>query len=67
MIAKHPGQCVPHEYQDQTYGEGYRVMNDCKVDQHTIGYRCTVCAPRKENGKRRAGIYLRHELIIKRG
>jgi len=29
------------EYQDQTYGRGKRLHNDC--DSRTEEYRCTVC------------------------
>jgi hypothetical protein len=32
-------ECVcPHEFQDQRYGKGKRVMNPMKS-----GHRCTVC------------------------
>ena len=67
MIAKHPGECRPHEYQDTTYGKGFRVMNPVKTDrQAEPAYRCTVCAPPKEHGKKRGGVYGLSQLIVAR-
>lgn len=67
MIAKHPG-CKPHAFQDAAYGAGFRVMNPVKVGaKDEAAYRCTVCAPPKEQGKKRGGIYLRSQLVVRRG
>lgn len=64
MIAKHPGDCIPHTYQDSRYGKGFRVMNPCR-DGKTA--RCTVCAPIKEPCKRRGGTFLLSDLKVLRG
>lgn len=38
------GGCTQHEFQDKEYGEGWRLMNDCKkVNGKYSSYRCTVC------------------------
>ena len=66
MIAKHPGQCRPHAFQDATYGNGFRVMNPSPIDKNETGYRCTVCAPPKETGKKRGGVFRLHELVVLR-
>lgn len=67
MIAKHPG-CKPHEYQDTTYGKGFRVMNPIKVGpKDEAAYRCTVCAPKKVSMSKRGGVYKRSELTVLRG
>ena len=67
MIAKHPNPCK-HEYQDATYGPGFRVMNHIKtMDKEEAGYRCTVCAPLKVKSHKRGGVFRRSELIVKRG
>lgn len=65
MIAKHPNPCK-HEFQDAEYGPGFRLMNPIKVGpKDEAKYRCSVCAPRKEAGKKRGGVYARSELIVK--
>jgi hypothetical protein len=67
MIAKHIG-CKPHEYQDTTYGKGFRVMNPVKVGmKEEPAYRCTVCAPPKAKSLKRGGVFKRSELTILRG
>lgn len=68
MIAKHPGECRPHAYQDATYGKGFRVMNPCKIagPRDEESFRCTVCAPPKVKSLKRGGIFKLSELIIKR-
>lgn len=67
MIAKHPGECRPHEYQDRVYGPGFRVMNPVKVERdRPSAWRCTVCAPLKEPGKKRGGVHYQSDLIVKR-
>lgn len=38
-IAKNKHNCQAHPYQDKTYGDGVRVMNERKPGD----YRCTVC------------------------
>ncbi len=67
MIAKHPGECRPHEYQDAKYGKGFRVMNPVAKKSHDAGARCTVCSPPKVKGTKRGGIYPVSELQVKRG
>ncbi len=62
MIAKHPGECKPHEFQDNRYGQGFRVMNPTKDG----GHRCTVCAPDKVHSSKRGGVFQKSDLIIKR-
>ncbi len=64
MIANH-GECTPHEYQDQTYGKGYRVMNPVLEAGKLVGGRCTVCCPPKEKMKKRGGVYLLSQLKMK--
>lgn len=69
MIAKHVG-CKPHEYQDATYGNGFRVMNPVAISKGSKeepGYRCTVCAPHKTPMSKRGGVYRRSELTVLRG
>jgi hypothetical protein len=69
MIAKHIG-CKPHEYQDATYGKGFRVMNPVAVSGNSKeepGYRCTVCAPPKVKSLKRGGVFKRSELVVLRG
>jgi hypothetical protein len=66
LIAKHDGSCPDHSYQDGIYGQGFRVMNPVRVDGKITGARCTVCAPTKEKGKKRGGIYSMNQLQIKR-
>lgn len=68
MIAKHPGECKSHRYQDAVYGPGFRVMNPTRPDgpNRPPGYRCTVCTPFKEKGKKRGGVWQLTELIVKR-
>jgi len=67
MIAKHPGQCRPHEFQDATYGVGFRVMNPVKTSNNEVpAYRCTVCAPPKVPMQKRGGIYKLNELVVLR-
>lgn len=66
MIAKHPGQCIPHDYQDQKYGPGFRVMNPARKDGKLLGARCTVCCPEKVHSTTRGGVYAISDLIIKR-
>lgn len=64
MIAKHPGQCKPHLFQDARYGPGFRVLNEVKTSSNDIpAYRCTVCSPPKEHGKKRAGAFRLTELV----
>lgn len=54
MIAQCPGNCrVAHDYQDQRYGKGNRLMNEVRVKGELVGARCTVCAAPKEKGKKR--------------
>jgi hypothetical protein len=66
MIAKHPGDCKPHAYQDKTYGPGFRVMNPVKEQGKIVGARCTVCCPPKAKMSKRGGVYLVGQLQIKR-
>lgn len=67
MIARHPGTCLPHNYQDQAYGRNFRVMNPVAVPKGAEpAYRCTVCAPPKEAGKKRGGVYRLGELVVLR-
>lgn len=67
MIARHPGGCRPHEFQDRTYGRGFRVMNPIQIaSNEEPGYRCTVCAPPKEGMKKRGGVYRLSELQVLR-
>jgi hypothetical protein len=65
MIAMHPRPCE-HDFQDQTYGNGFRVMNPVYEQGKIVGARCTVCAPPKERMKRRGGIYQLSDLKILR-
>jgi hypothetical protein len=62
MIAKHPGECKPHLYQDTRYGEGFRVMNPVMVKGKIEGWRCTVCCPPKLKMVKRGGVYQTSEL-----
>ena len=64
MIAYH-GTCFDHDYQDQKYGKGYRVMNPVMEKGKIIGARCTVCCPPKEKMKKRGGIFSLAELKVK--
>ena len=32
-----------HEFQDEKYGKGMRVMNECGDGKKVTGYRCTIC------------------------
>ena len=41
-IAKNKHSCQAHPYQDKTYGDGVRVMNET-AEAPTKSYRCTVC------------------------
>lgn len=66
MIARHPGACRPHAFQDATYGRNARVMNPVASGKSEQGYRCTVCAPPKEANKKRGGIYLLSQLAVVR-
>lgn len=63
MIAKHPGPCKDHPYQDARFGKGFRAFTESVVKGRHIGWRCTVCAPRKEAMKNRGGVYLTSDLI----
>ncbi len=66
MIAKHPGECKRHPFQDTTYGNGFRVMNPVRLKGEVVGARCTVCCPVKEPGKKRGGVYDLNQLTILR-
>lgn len=66
MIAKHPGECKPHAYQDSVYGKGFRVMNPSSPKASTPMYRCTVCCPTKTKSSHRGGEYDVKQLIILR-
>lgn len=67
MIARHPGECRPHPYQDSTYGKGVRLMTELAVEKNKEpAYRCTVCAPPKEAGKKRGGIFYLSQLTVVR-
>lgn len=68
MIAKHEGECRPHPFQDRTYGKGVRVMNPSGEGKAFKGqYRCTVCAPPKDAGKKRGGLYSIDQMVVSRG
>ena len=68
MIAKHPGACRDHAFQDREYGKGFRLMNEVKTGpKDEPAYRCTVCAPTKTRGQKRGGVFLRSQLTILRG
>jgi hypothetical protein len=67
MLARHPGECKPHKYQDTNYGNGVRVMNPASKEGKILGYRCTVCAPNKSPNVKRGGVYDISDLqIVKR-
>lgn len=67
MIAKHPGACPAHKFQDATYGSGFRVMNPVGEGKAFKGeYRCTVCCPPKEKTKKRGGLHSVATLIVSR-
>lgn len=58
MIAKCPNpNCPAHDYQDNRYGKGNRVMNPVMVKGKIEGWRCTVCSPPKEAMKKRGGVF----------
>lgn len=67
MIARHPGPCPEHKFQDTTYGKGVRLMNPVKRSKtEEPAYRCTVCAPPKEHSKKRGGVHLLSTLQVVR-
>lgn len=45
IIKKCNNNCPPHEFQDNTYGKGMRVMNLAtkKGSKDKPVYRCTIC------------------------
>jgi hypothetical protein len=65
MIAQHPGKCIDHEFQDRTYGRGFRVMNPVMTKGKLTGARCTVCCPPKVTGQKRGGVFNLEELKVK--
>lgn len=42
IVAKHPGVCRSHPYQDKRYGVGMRLMTEGGGREAPV-YRCTVC------------------------
>jgi hypothetical protein len=65
IVAKHPGECKPHEFQDRVYGKGFRLLNDSSPTSKEPMYRCTVCAPPKELGKHQGGEFALSQLVRK--
>lgn len=64
MLARHPGECKSHKYQDTKYGSGIRVMTEAMKEGKVLGYRCTVCGPTKAANVKRGGVFAVSDLII---
>lgn len=64
MIARHPGRCKSHPFQDKRYGDGRRLLTEGGTKLAPI-FRCTVCGgPQKKEGwgKKRSG-WTREQLV----
>jgi hypothetical protein len=43
LVARHPGGCKEHAFQDKNYGHQYRVLNPCRPKDRDNYFKCTVC------------------------